>query len=96
VWQLNLTTFETTREGRWQIAGCTDYVAKYKFERWVAPTQIRYDAIGAAKAAITDAEQVLGRPLLEDITDEIHPVVGVTDIQTWWRGLGPRVVRPAA
>jgi hypothetical protein len=30
VWQLDFTEFETTRDGRWQIAGCTDYVAKYE------------------------------------------------------------------
>jgi putative transposase len=83
VWQLDFTTFETTREGRWQIAGCTDYVAKYHFARWISPTQMRHDAIEAVKAAITDAEDVLDHSLLEDITDpatgELHPVAIVTD-----------------
>ena len=72
VWQLDFTTFETTREGCWQIAGCTDYFAKYEFTRWISPTQMRRDAIEAVKAAAADAEETLGRPLLEDITDPYH------------------------
>jgi transposase InsO family protein len=83
VWQLDFTEFETTRDGRWQIAGCTDYVAKYEFTRWIAPTQMRHDAVEAVKAAIAEAEEVLGCPLLDDVTDpatgEIHPVTIVTD-----------------
>lgn len=83
VWQLDFSEFETTRDGRWQIAGCADYVAKYEFDRWISPTQMRHDAIEAVKAAIAEAEELLGRPLIEDICDpltgEIHPVVVVTD-----------------
>ena len=48
VWQLDFTEFETTRAGRWQIAGCADYVTKYEFERWISPTQMRHDAIEAS------------------------------------------------
>lgn len=83
MWQLDFSEFETTRDGRWQIAGCADYVAKYEFDRWISPTQMRHDAIEAVKAAIAEAEELLGRPLIEDICDpltgEIHPVVVVTD-----------------
>lgn len=83
VWQLDFSEFETTRDGRWQIAGCADYVAKYEFERWIAPTQMRHDAIEAVKAALAEVEEVLGHPLADDVTDpatgEIHPVVVVTD-----------------
>jgi transposase InsO family protein len=83
VWQLDFSEFETTRDGKWQIAGCTDYVAKFEFARWLAPTQMRHDAIEAVRAAIASAEEILGHPLLEDVTDpatgEIHPVVVVTD-----------------
>jgi transposase InsO family protein len=83
VWQLDFSEFETTRDGKWQIAGCADYVAKYEFERWISPTQMRHDAIEAVKLAITEVEDVLGHSLLVDITDpatgEIHRVVIVTD-----------------
>jgi transposase InsO family protein len=83
VWQLDFSEFETTREGRWQIAGCADYLAKFEFERWISPTQMRHDAIEAVKLAIAGAEDVLEHSLLADITDpetgEIHPVVIVTD-----------------
>ena len=83
VWQLDFTEFETTRDGKWQIAGCADYVTKFEFDRWIAPTQMRHDAIEAVKAAIGCAEELLGHSLVADITDpatgEIHPVVIVTD-----------------
>jgi transposase InsO family protein len=83
VWQLDFSEFETRREGRWQIAGCADYVTKYEFERWISPTQMRHDAIEALKAAMAGVADVLGHSLLDDITDpltgEIHPVVIVTD-----------------
>jgi hypothetical protein len=31
VWQLDFTEFETRHDGKWQIAGCTDYFAKIEF-----------------------------------------------------------------
>lgn len=83
VWQLDFSEFETTRDGKWQIAGCADYLAKYEFPRWISTTQMRHDAIEAVKAAIAEVEDVLGHSLLQDVTDldtgEIHPVAVVTD-----------------
>lgn len=83
VWQLDFSEFETSREGKWQIAGCADYVAKFEFERWISPTQMRHDAIEALKLAIDEVETILGHSLLQDVTDpvtgEIHPVRVVTD-----------------
>lgn len=83
MWQLDFSEFETTRDGRWHIAGCADYVARYEFDRWISPTQMRHDAIEALKAAVAETEDLLGHTLLEDVTDpvtgEIHPVVVVTD-----------------
>jgi transposase InsO family protein len=83
VWQLDFSEFETTRDGRWQIAGCADYFAKYEFPRWISPTQMRHDAIESLRLAVDHVEEVLGHSLLAEVTDpdtdEIHPVVVVTD-----------------
>jgi transposase InsO family protein len=83
VWQLDFSEFETTREGKWQIAGCADYVTKHEFTRWISTTQMRHDAIEAVKAAVIEVAELLGHSLLEDVTDpatgQIHPVVIVTD-----------------
>lgn len=83
VWQLDFSEFETTTEGRWQIAGCTDYFAKLEFPRWISTTQMRHDAIESLRIAIDAVEDILGHSLLTDITDpdtgEIHPVAVVTD-----------------
>lgn len=83
VWQLDFSEFETTRDGKWQIAGCTDYFAKIEFPRWISTTQMRHDAIESLRIAIDAVEDTLGHSLLHDITDpdtgEIHPVAVVTD-----------------
>jgi transposase InsO family protein len=83
VWQLDFSEFETTRDGKWQISGCTDYFAKVEFPRWVSTTQMRHDAIESLRLAIDHVAELLGHTLLEDVTDpvtgEIHPVVVVTD-----------------
>lgn len=83
VWQLDFSEFETTRDGKWQIAGCTDYFAKHEFPRWISTTQMRHDAIESLRLAVDHVAEVLGHSLLHDITDpasgEVHPVVIVTD-----------------
>lgn len=83
VWQLDFTEFETSRDGKWQIAGCTDYFAKHEFARWISTTQMRHDAIEALKLAIDETAELLGHSLLADVTDpdtgEIHPIAVVTD-----------------
>jgi putative transposase len=60
-----------------------DYVAKVCLAAPVSGTQTARDAIAAVRAAVDEAEELLGRPLIEDCLDpetgEIHPVVIVTD-----------------
>lgn len=83
VWQLDFSAFDTATEATWRLAGCADYFAKYEFGWHTSPTENRHDAIAAVHLAIDDAEQLLGHPLLEDLTDpvtgEIHPIKLVTD-----------------
>jgi transposase InsO family protein len=83
VWQTDFTEFETTTHGTWRISGVVDYWSKLCLAAPVTGTQTARDAINAVKAAISTAEAMLDRPLLEDCVDpstgELHPLVIVTD-----------------
>ena len=83
VWQLDFTEFETRMGGTWRIAGVADYWSKYEFGWRVSPTQNHHDAIAAVHVALDETERLLGRSLLETITDEqtgeLRPVAIVTD-----------------
>ena len=83
VWQLDFSEYETTTSGTWRLAGCADYWAKYEFGFHLATTCNRFDAIEAVQRAVDEAEQVLGRPLIEDLADpatgEVHRIKLVTD-----------------
>jgi transposase InsO family protein len=83
VWQMDFSEFETRMGGTWRIGGCADYWSKVELGWHVSPTQNHRDAITAVTRAITEAERLLDRPLLEHVTNretgEIRPVCVVTD-----------------
>lgn len=83
VWQLDFSEYETTSGGVWRIAGCADYFSKYEFGYHVATTGMARDAIAAVQLAITEAEQLAGCSLAQQVTDpnsgEIRPITLVTD-----------------
>ena len=83
VWQLDFSEYETTAGGVWRIAGCADYFSTYEFGYHIATTSMARDAIAAVELAITEAEQLAGRSLHEQVTDldsgQIRPVTLVTD-----------------
>jgi transposase InsO family protein len=83
VWQLDFTEFETSSGGTWRIAGCADYHAKYEFGWHLATTQNAGDAIAALRVALDEVTALLGRPLIDVVTDpatgQIRPVTVVTD-----------------
>ena len=83
VWQMDFTEFETTQGGTWRLGGCADYWAKTEFGWHVSTTQNHRDAITAVEIAITEAENWLKRPLLEQLTNpdtgELRPIALVTD-----------------
>jgi putative transposase len=83
VWQLDFTEYETTGGGTWRIAGCADYWAKIELGWHISMTQNHRDAISAIEVAKTEAEMLLGRSLLEELTDqlsgEVIPIAVVTD-----------------
>ena len=83
VWQLDFTEFETRVGGSWRIAGVADYWGKLEVGWHVSPTQNHHDAIAAVQIALEQTERLLGRTLLDIVTDhesgEIKPVCLVTD-----------------
>lgn len=83
VWQLDFSEYETTTGGLWRLAGVADYFSKYEHGWHIGPTCTGADAIAAVRIAITEAEALLGGPLIEALTDpvtgEITPVKIVTD-----------------
>lgn len=83
VWQLDFSEYETTSGGTWRLAGCADYFSKYEHGWHIAPTCTGADAIAALQLALTEAERLVGGPLLEALTDpltgEIRHLKIVTD-----------------
>jgi transposase InsO family protein len=62
---LDLTEFETTTGGTWRLAGCRDHWSKYELGRHVSPTANQHDAIIAIGLALTEAQRLAGKPLVE-------------------------------
>ena len=83
VWQMDFTEFETRIGGTWRIGAITDYWSKLELGHHVATTQNHRDAIETVELALAETERLLGRPLLDTVTDrqtgEIRPVALVTD-----------------
>ena len=69
--------------GTWRIGGVADYWSKLELGYHVATTQNHRDAIETVELALAESERLLGRTLLEHVTDhrtgELRPVALVTD-----------------
>ncbi|MEJ7567747.1 MAG: integrase core domain-containing protein [Gaiellaceae bacterium] len=83
VWQLDFTEFVTRMGGTWRIGGIADYWSKLELGYHVATTANHRDAIETVELALAETERLLGRSLLDLITDrgtgELRPVALVTD-----------------
>ena len=83
VWQVDFSAFETAAEGAWALCPVVDYAAEPALACPVAATQTAADLLVVLTAAVNTAEALLGRPLLEDLTDEATgettPLVIVSD-----------------
>jgi putative transposase len=83
VWQLDFTEFETRMGGTWRIGGIADYWSKLELGWHVATTQNHRDAIETVERALAETERLLGRTLLDAVTDhetgEVRPVALVSD-----------------
>lgn len=73
----------TSGGGTWRSGDVIDYANKLVLAGPVSATQTARDAIDSVAQALTAAEALLGRPLINDLTDqatgEITPVFLVTD-----------------
>jgi transposase InsO family protein len=83
VWQCDFSEFETRMGGIWRIGGVADYWSKLELGWHVSPTQNHRDAIETVELALAETERLLGRPLLDAVTNretgELRPVALVTD-----------------
>ena len=83
VWQLDFTEFVTRMGGTWRIGGIADYWSKLELGYHVATTANHRDAIETVELALAETERLLGRALLDLITDretgQLRPVALVTD-----------------
>ena len=82
VWQMDFFELETAGGGTWRSGDVVDYWGKVVLAGPVTKTQTHRDAIASVLAAIDEAERLLGKPLIEDLTDAdgtLHPIFLVTD-----------------
>jgi len=83
VWQMDFFELETSGGGTWRSGDVIDYATKLVLAGPVSATQTHRDAIASVQAALDRASELLGGPLLDDLTDtttgEITPVFLVTD-----------------
>lgn len=83
VWQTDFSDYETPYGEVWQISGSVDYASKLCLSSAPYGTETAVDALASLRAAIEEAEALLGHSLLEDcldpVTGEIIPLVIVSD-----------------
>lgn len=83
VWQMDFFELETSGGGTWRSGDVIDYATKLVLAGPVTATQTTRDAIDSVAQALATAAELLGRPLLDDLTDaatgEVTPVFLVTD-----------------
>jgi transposase InsO family protein len=83
VWQTDFFELETSGGGTWRSGDVIDYVTKLVLAGPVTATQTTTDAINAIEDARCQVHDLLGRPLIDDITCNvtgvITPVILVSD-----------------
>jgi putative transposase len=83
VWQTDFFELETSGGGTWRSGDVIDYATKLVLAGPVTATQTTRDAISAIEDARAQVHDLLGRPLLKDvtcpITGELTPVIVVSD-----------------
>ncbi len=83
VWQTDFFELETSGGGTWRSGDVIDYATKLVLAGPVTATQTARDAICALKDARGQVHDLLGRPLLDDLTDaetgELVPIIVVSD-----------------
>ena len=83
VWQMDFFELETSGGGTWRCGDVIDYATKLVLAGPVTPTQATQDAIVCVQTALEHASELLGRPLIDDLTcpatGEITPIFLVSD-----------------
>ena len=83
VWQTDFFELETSGGGTWRSGDVIDYVTKLVLAGPVTATQTTRDAISAIEDARAQVHDLLGRALLDDVTNtstgEVTPVIVVSD-----------------
>ena len=83
VWQMDFFELETSGGGTWRSGDVIDYATKVVLAGPVTATQTTRDAINSVLLALDAAAELLGRPLIDDLTNratgEITPLFLVTD-----------------
>jgi len=83
VWQMDFTRIEIASGSVWWISPVVDYATKVVLAAPVSHRTAAPDALAALRAAIGEAERLLGHSLLEDCVDpetgELFKVTVVTD-----------------
>ena len=83
---------ETAGGGTWRSGDVIDYATKLVLAGPVTPTQTTNDAIASVQHAIAEAERLLDRPLLQDLTDpqtgQLTPVFLVSDSGPCFKSTG--------
>lgn len=83
VWQMDFFELETSGGGTWRSGDVIDYATKLVLAGPVTATQTTRDAIDSVIQALAAADELLDRPLIDDLTDpttgEITPIFLVTD-----------------
>lgn len=89
--QTDFTEFTTIAHGTWRICPVIDYATKVVLAAPVAGTMNGRDAVLSLKEAISRAERLMGRSLLDDCLDretgELFPLIIVTDNGAAFRSL---------
>lgn len=90
VWQMDFFELETAGGGTWRSGDVIDYATKLVLAGPVTATQTGRDAVASLQAAICEAERLLGRPLIDDLTDpdtgELCPIFVVSDNGPCFKG----------
>ena len=83
VWQMDFFELETSGGGTWRSGDVIDYATKTVLAGPVTATQTHRDAIASVQLALAAAAELLGHPLIEDLTDPatglLTPIFLVTD-----------------
>jgi putative transposase len=83
VWQMDFFELETSGGGTWRSGDVIDYATKLVLAGPVTATQTARDAVASVQAAIDEAEQLLDRPLIDDLTGpvsgQVVPIFLVSD-----------------